>query len=103
MIKREDILSIEYLKKTDYTGSHEGMRYRLEKHAEGEDTLLRVYIWPEPFNFTTTAKEEIMQKDFTFDEDGILDGISWMNDALFNYKDKWENAGRNWNTYDSRK
>ena len=30
MIIREDILSMEYLKKTEYTGCHQGMRYRLE-------------------------------------------------------------------------
>ena len=30
MIRRDDILSMEYLKKTEFTGCHQGMRYRLE-------------------------------------------------------------------------
>ena len=29
MIQREDILSMEYLKKTEFTGCHQGMSYRL--------------------------------------------------------------------------
>ncbi len=41
MIRREDILSLEYLKKTEFTGSHRGLRYRLEsKEYEGEKKLL---------------------------------------------------------------
>ena len=55
MINREDILSMEYLKKTEYTGCHQGMRYRLEgvKDEEGGKKL-RCTVWPEPFNFFTT-------------------------------------------------
>ena len=30
MVKRSDILSMEYLKKTEFTGCHQGMRDRLE-------------------------------------------------------------------------
>ena len=30
MIRRDDILSMEYLKTTEFTGCHQGMRYRLE-------------------------------------------------------------------------
>ena len=39
MIQREDILSMEYLKKTEFTGCHQGMRYRLEG-VTGEDLSL---------------------------------------------------------------
>ena len=37
MIQREDILSMEYLKKTEFTGCHQGMRYRLEQTTDPED------------------------------------------------------------------
>lgn len=44
MIKPEDILSLEYLKKTEYTGSHQGMRYRLEKkRMTGKRSCMSVY------------------------------------------------------------
>ena len=66
MIKREDILSMEYLKKTEYTACHQGMRYRLEKleDAEGKKTL-RCTVWPEPFNFFTTPADEKQSAEFT--------------------------------------
>ncbi|MEZ3428090.1 MAG: hypothetical protein K1W13_11945 [Lachnospiraceae bacterium] len=83
MIRREDILSLEYLKKTEFTGSHRGLRYRLEsKEEEGEKKLL-VTVWREPFNFVTTPDEQKQQEVFAFSEDGILDAVAWMNDRLF--------------------
>ena len=49
MIQRDDILSMEYLKKTEFTGCHKGMRYRLER-ADGKDgeKKLKCTVWPEP-------------------------------------------------------
>lgn len=86
MIKPEDILSLEYLKKTEYTGSHQGMRYRLEGMQAEEGKKLLVTVWPEPFNFVTTPDEQKQHEVFTFDEDGVTDAIAWMNDRLFEMK-----------------
>ena len=96
MIRREDILSINFLKKTEYTGCHQGLRYRLENSsaeaglkekeeaAEGgfslpegmelsEDmgALLRVTVWPEPFNYIVTPREKKQVAYFPFDEKSI--------------------------------
>ena len=62
MINREDILSMEYLKKTEYTGCHQGMRYRLEKKETEEGKFLLVTVWPEPFNYFTTPEEETCRR-----------------------------------------
>ena len=99
MIKREDILSMEYLKKTEYTGCHQGMRYRLEGVAGKEGKKLRCTVWPEPFNFFKTPAEEKEVQEFTFDEDGVVDAVAWMNDRLFEEKDKWEHAAERWSSY----
>lgn len=99
MIRREDILSMEYLKKTEYTGCHQGMRYRLESVSVEGDKKLKITVWPEPFNFLKTPEEQKTSELFSFDEDGILDGIGWMNDRLFADKEKWEHAGDNWSSY----
>lgn len=100
MIRREDILSMEYLKKTEYTGCHQGMRYRLEG-VSGEDggKVLRCILWPEPFNFITTPDDQKESRDFSFDEDGVTDAVAWMNDRLFEEKDKWEHAAGRWDSY----
>jgi hypothetical protein len=100
MIKVEDILSMEYLKKSDYTACHQGMRYRLEKSA-GEDgtTQLLATVWPEPFNYISTPEEEKQRATFTFDADGVADAVAWMNDRLFHDKAKWDRARGNWEAY----
>lgn len=99
MIKREDILSMEYLKKLEYSGSHQGMRYRLEKVEDEEGKKLLVTIWPEPFNFITTPEEEKTRATFSFDEDGVTDAIGWMNNVLFEQKSRFDTASRNWDSY----
>lgn len=83
MIKREDILSLEYLKKTEFTGSHRGLRYRLEGVEEETEKKLLVTVWPEPFNFVTTPDEQKQHEAFAFSEDGVVDAVAWMNDRLF--------------------
>lgn len=100
MIKRSEILSMEYLKKAEFTGCHRGMRYRLEgvKEPEGEKRL-RCTVWPEPFNFFKTPAEEKESADFAFSEDGVADAVAWMNDRLFEEKDRWEHAEENWGSY----
>lgn len=96
MIRREDILSMEYLKMTEFTGSYRGMRYRLER-ASGEDgTKLKATVWPEPFNFFTTPAEEKMSEIFDFDEDGVSDAVDWMNDRYEAERGRWEQAPQNW-------
>ncbi|MCR5755498.1 MAG: hypothetical protein K6G30_11905 [Acetatifactor sp.] len=100
MIVREDILSMEYLKKTEFTGCHKGMRYRLEGVSDAEGgKKLRVTVWPEPFNFLKTPDSEKTSMMFSFDEDGVVDAVAWMNDRLFEDKDKWEHASENWMNY----
>ena len=90
MIQRDDILSMEYLKKTEFTGCHQGMRYRLEQTQAPEDPeggkKLMVTVWPEPFNFFKTPEEQKQHAVFEFSGDGITDAIAWMNDRLFEYR-----------------
>lgn len=99
MIDRQDILSMEYLKKTEFTGSHQGMRYRLEGVAAEDGKKLRVTVWPEPFNYFKTPADEKESAEFSFDEDGVTDAVAWMNDRLFEEKDRWKHAGERWDTY----
>lgn len=101
MIKREDILSMEYLKKSEYTACHQGMRYRLEGASDEEGTKkLKATVWPEPFNFFKTPPEQKTSAFFDFSEDGVMDAIGWMNDRLFEDKEKWDRAFDNWSTYE---
>ena len=102
MIIREDILSMEYLKKSEYTGCHQGMRYRLEGVEIDGNKQLKVTVWPEPFNFFTTPEEQKQSEIFDFEEDGVVDAIGWMNNCLFNDREKWGKAPKNWRSYVER-
>ncbi len=99
MIERRDILSMEFLKKSEFTGCHQGMRYRLEGVPADEGRRLRATVWPEPFNFFKTPEEEKESAEFSFDEDGVTDAVAWMNDRLFEEKERWEHAGGGWDRY----
>ena len=82
MIKSEDILSLEYLKKTEFLGSHQGMRYRLSCITKEDKKRLLVYVWPEPYNFVTTPEDQKQHEEYDFSHDGIMDAVAWMNDRL---------------------
>lgn len=102
MIIREDILSMEFLKKSEYTGCHQGMRYRLEGVSTENGKQLKVTVWPEPFNYFMTPEEEKKSELFDFSEDGVVDAVGWMNSRLFEEKDRWDHAADNWSSYSER-
>lgn len=99
MIRRDDILSMEYLEKTEFTGCHQGMRYRLERVA-GEDGAkkLRCSVWPEPFGFWRTPAEKKETAEFGFEESGVVEAVAWMNSMLSREKGRWEHAWDGWDS-----
>ncbi len=99
MIKREDILSMEFLKKSEYTGSHRGMRYRLEGVMEEGEKALKATVWPEPFNFLKTPEELKETKVFAFAEEGVVAAVAWMNERLEEDPGKWERSWERWTDY----
>ena len=70
-IEKKDLLPLGFLKKSPYTGSFQGIRYRIEKQEEGEEKSLLVYTWPEPYAFSHTPEEEKEKKSFSFSEKGL--------------------------------
>lgn len=97
MVQRDDILSMEYLKKTAFTGCCQGMRYRLEGAADSDGSKkLRCTVWPEPFAFSKTPEEEKQSAEFAFEEDGVADAVAWMNERLIAQKGRWAHAGDRW-------
>lgn len=107
-ITRHDVLPLSFLKKTAYTGSKRGIRYKMakteiepgadndadkvENAGTGEDssdkaepakrTVLRCYVWNGQFSYDNTPKEEIRGRDFEFDDSGIDAAIAYLNEEL---------------------
>ena len=104
MIKRPDLLALEFYKSRPFKGSDKGIRYMIEKQTveiepEGgaaaddgaEDvqketkTVLTAYIWPEPFCFEVTPDERKGSKQFDFSEEGLCEAIAWLNESHDEY------------------
>ena len=79
MLKRNDILSLEYIKKTAFSGSFEGVRFRLKKTEQDNGVVLEACAWPEPYSFDKTSEDKKTYATFPFDEDGICQAVDWLN------------------------
>ena len=86
MINPKDIASIPFLKKSPYTGSFQGMRYRIQKEEIEEQLYLRVFVWKEPFSFDKTPDEDKISEIFDFSNDGLKNILEWLekNHGLLN-------------------
>ncbi|MCM1184835.1 MAG: hypothetical protein NC337_15815 [Roseburia sp.] len=80
MLTREDFLSLNFVKKEDFTGSHKGMRFMLHQESADEEKRLKVYVWSEPLGFEATPEEKKLSELFEFSEEGLDRAIAWMNE-----------------------
>ncbi|MCI8281629.1 MAG: hypothetical protein HFI76_08040 [Lachnospiraceae bacterium] len=96
MIEKSDILPISFLKKSPFTGSFQGMRYRMEQvKADGGDCL-RVILWEGPYSFDITSDEKKESQDFPFSDDGIEKAVEWLNETWEARQDRFRQAQEEW-------
>ena len=83
-MKRSDLLTLEFYKYEPFSGSDSGIRYRVEKYQESEDSdkQLKVTIWPEPFSFENTPDDKKTSRLFDFSEDGLVNCAEWINEEV---------------------
>lgn len=92
-MERKDLLSLNFYNKSEcFWGSEKGIRYKVEKFTEPADTedddgtkkepLLKVTLWPEPFNFDNTPDEQKQTALFPFSEEGLLSVTDHINNGL---------------------
>lgn len=96
MIERKDILGIPYLKKTTFTGSHEGMRFRFALVENEDGQQLEVCAWEAPYAYEFTAEEKKQRKHTAFSEEGIEEGIHWLNELWQEKPEYWKKAKTNY-------
>lgn len=80
MIERKTFLTLNFYKKEAFTGSYQGMRYRIARTGEEGEALLEAVCWPEPFNYEKTPEEQKVRERFTFDEEGLVRIADWLNE-----------------------
>ena len=83
-IDLDGMVSIPYLKKAVFTGSHKGMCFLLRSQKNEEDTVLQAAVWPGPFNFSVTEEEKKTYRDFSFSREGLTEAASWLNEVYQN-------------------
>lgn len=88
MLKRSDLLALNFYKKEAFTGSLTGMRYRVAK--DGDDLIATV--WPEPFSYDNTSDDKKQSEHFPYSEEGLNAIVEWLNRIREEQKETWENA-----------
>ncbi|MBQ8198682.1 MAG: hypothetical protein IJZ76_04570 [Lachnospiraceae bacterium] len=79
-------ISIAYIKKVEYTGGYQGMRYMFRKFS-GEE--MEVFAWPEPLCYSKADKETMDKKSFPLTVEGKEEAVNWLNSL---YQEKYVNG-----------
>ncbi|MCI9532288.1 MAG: hypothetical protein HFH38_11210 [Lachnospiraceae bacterium] len=98
MIERKDVLSLPYLKKADFSGSYEGLRFRFRKaeNGEGGQPALEVAAWEGPYCYDVTPEGKKQRTEVSFSEEGIVQGIAWLNGIWEAEPERWKAAKGAW-------
>ena len=95
MIDLHGQAGLPYINRGVYTGSYQGMRYRMcKKETEEKGKYLEVVIYPEPYCFEVTPEEEKEVKEFPFTGEGFNESVAWMNQEYDKQKERWTKAAR---------
>ncbi len=96
MIDLKDIMPISFLKKEPFTGSYQGMRYRMEKaeipvgeNSDEKKTALALCIWPQPFCYDKTDEAQKTRETFEFSSEGLALAVDWLNMKYKTEKKRW--------------
>lgn len=89
-VKKEAFVPMAFFKKEAYTGSFNGMRYRVKKEEDQFD----VAVYPEPYCFEATKEEKKTKASFPFTEEGRSAVVEWLNEQYETRRPEWDAARR---------
>lgn len=92
VIDKKNFIGINYVSGGNFHGSMKGMRYRFHCEKVEELKTLEVCIWPEPFCFEKTEEALKQVTTYTFDEQGLEEGIAWVNEQYVAQQELWKTA-----------
>ncbi|MCD8104123.1 MAG: GNAT family acetyltransferase [Lachnospiraceae bacterium] len=80
-------ISLEFLKKRNFTGSCRGMRYNLYR----QDDRLVAAVYPQPNCWECTPEEKKTYEYFELSGEGLEAAVAWLNES---YKNRdWSEKG----------
>lgn len=89
MINKENLVSLNFLMKENFTGSMQGMRYQFSRIGEKPNFKLEVTIWPEPFSYKATPDNQKQKAEFVFSNDGKDQAVDWLNEQYELQNELW--------------
>ena len=96
MLTYEEVLNMNYYKKTTYTGWMGGMRFLIKREQpevpEGQEPIapfFHVWVWPGPYIFSETPAEKKLTAQFPFTEEGKRQAVDWINSQFEEHADLW--------------
>ena len=92
MLDKETFHPLNYIKKEEYSGSMEGMRYLFKKVKSGGQDIIRVTIWPEPLNLLRTPEELKEYIEVPLTTEGVEQAADWINERYEAEKEKWQES-----------
>ena len=95
MIDLHGQAGLPYINRGVYTGSYQGMRYRLcKKESEENGKYIEAVIYPEPLCFEATPEDEKTVQSFPFTEAGFEETVNWLNQEYEGQKERWKKAAK---------
>ena len=90
MLTYDEVLNLNYYKKTTYTGWMKPLRFliKMEKPDEG-DPVFHAWVWPGPYIFDLTKEELKLDRTAPFTEEGKKEIVDWINEQYTLHKDEW--------------
>lgn len=90
MLTYDEVLNLNYYKKTSYTGWINGMRFLIRREApEDGEPFFHAWVWPGPYIFDLT--DDAAKTDLTapFTEDGKRTVVDWINEQYESHPERW--------------
>lgn len=90
MLTYDDVLNLNYYKKTSYTGWINGMRFLIRREApEDGGAVFHAWVWPGPYIFDLA--EDSVKTDMTapFTEEGKRTVVDWINAQYEGHPERW--------------
>ena len=100
MLTYDEVLNLNYYKKTSYTGWMEGMRFLIKQEQpkvidpdsqeeKDGDPVFHIWIWPGPYIYDLTPAEKKLTAHFPFSEEGKRQAVDWINEQFTLHKNEW--------------
>lgn len=96
MLTSDEVLNLNYYKKTSYTGWINGMRFLIRREAPEEgDAFFHAWVWPGPLIFSLT--DDSLKTDFTapFTNEGKQQVVDWLTHSMRINPEKWSHEKKN--------